>query len=132
MTSMAWSKKKLVSKLTQYFNEKNIVARADEEDNLKIKLELCFIEQGYMLYPYITIEENLVSININVNQHVLKGFSFEKINEFNEASNFFKAYLTKEGIVVLEYRFYAFELETEVFDSLISSLFLLQKEIDML
>ena len=40
--------------------------------------------------------------------------------------------LTKEGIVVLEYRFYAFELETEVFDSLISSLFLLQKEIDML
>lgn len=128
---MAWNRKKILARLGQYLENKKIPFEYDEE-NLKIKMELYFANSSYMLYPYITIEDNLCSIDINVSEHSFKGFSYEKINEFNRESKFFKAFMTEEGIVSLEYRFILDEIDGVVFDSIIDSLYASEAFIDAL
>ncbi|MCM1131449.1 MAG: YbjN domain-containing protein [Roseburia sp.] len=128
---MAWNRKKILARLGQYLENKKIPFEYDEE-NLKIKLELYFANSSYMLYPYITIEDTLCSININVSEHTYKGFNFEKINEFNRKSIFFKAFMTEEGIVSLEYRFILDEIDGVVLDSIIDSLYASETLIDTL
>ncbi|MCM1557178.1 MAG: YbjN domain-containing protein [Anaeroplasma bactoclasticum] len=128
---MAWNRKKILARLGQYLENKKIPFEYDEE-NLKIKLELYFANSSYMLYPYITIEDTLCSIDINVSEHTYKGFNFEKINEFNRKSIFFKAFMTEEGIVSLEYRFILDEIDGVVLDSIIDSLYASEALIDTL
>ncbi|MDE7384508.1 MAG: YbjN domain-containing protein, partial [Anaeroplasmataceae bacterium] len=103
-----------------------------DEENLKIKMELYFSNLSYMLYPYITIEDNLCSMNINVAEHPIKGFNYERINDFNKQSKFFKAYLTEEGIVSLEYRCILNEIEAETLDAIFDSLYAVETLIDIL
>ena len=128
---MAWSKKKILARLGQYLENKKIPFEYDEE-NLKLQLELYFEKLSYMLYPYISIEENLCSININISQPYLKGYNYEKMNDFNKESKFFKAFITEEGIVVLEYRFILNEIDGETFDTIIDSLYAVEGLIDTL
>lgn len=128
---MAWNRKKILARLGQYLENKKIPFEYDEE-NLKIKMELYFANGGYMLYPYVTIEESLCSIDINVSEHSIKGFSYEKINEFNRESKFFKAFLTEEGILSLEYRFILNEMDGTIFDSILDSLYVSEALIDTL
>ncbi len=93
-----WSKKRLDDKLIQYFNDKGISYEIETEEAQRFKFELCFQEGGFILYPYITVDEELISFNVNVSQPGLKGFNYEKLNGFNAQSKFFKAYLTDTGI----------------------------------
>ncbi|MDE5546455.1 MAG: YbjN domain-containing protein [Anaeroplasmataceae bacterium] len=128
---MAWGRKKILARLGQYLENKQIPFEYDEE-NLKIKMELYFSNLSYMLYPYITIEDNLCSMNINVVEHPIKGFNYERINDFNKQSKFFKAYLTEEGIVSLEYRCILNEIEAETLDAIFDSLYAVETLIDIL
>ncbi|MDE7264205.1 MAG: YbjN domain-containing protein [Anaeroplasmataceae bacterium] len=126
---MAWGRKKLIVKMLQYFENKNIVYTY-EEDKALIQVELYFKGKEYMLYPYITMDDSLCSININIAEHTLKGFSYERMNQFNQESKFFKAYISSMGIIVLEYRFIFQEMDSFVLDTLLDSLFALESEID--
>ncbi|MDE6660217.1 MAG: YbjN domain-containing protein [Anaeroplasmataceae bacterium] len=128
---MAWGRKKILARLGQYLENKRIPFEYDEE-NLKLQLELYFEKLSYMLYPYISIEDNLCSLNINVSEHSLKGFNYEKMNAFNRKSKFFKAFITEEGIVSLEYRFILNEIDGEAFDAIIDSLYAVEELIDTL
>ncbi|MDE7162134.1 MAG: YbjN domain-containing protein, partial [Anaeroplasmataceae bacterium] len=85
-----------------------------------------------MLYPYVSIEAGVCSMNVNIAKCGLKGFNYEKLNEFNRKSKFFKCFLTEEGILTLEYRFLLDEINSTVFDSIIESLYLLEFDIDSL
>ncbi|MDE7095294.1 MAG: YbjN domain-containing protein, partial [Anaeroplasmataceae bacterium] len=78
------------------------------------------------------IEDNLCSININISQSSLKAFNYEKMNAFNKESKFFKAYITEDGIVVLEYRFILNEIDGETLDAIIDSLYAAEGLIDTL
>lgn len=128
---MAWSKKKILARLGQYLENKQIPLEYDEE-NLKIKIELYFKNLSYMLYPYITIEDYLCSINMNISEHTLKNFNYEKINEFNKQSKFFKAFITEAGIVSLEYRFVLNEIDSNALDIILDSLYATEALIDTL
>ncbi|MDE6240816.1 MAG: YbjN domain-containing protein [Anaeroplasmataceae bacterium] len=128
---MAWSRKKFLARLGQYLESKQIPFEYDEE-NLRIQMELYFKNLSYMLYPYITIEENLCSININVIEHSVKGFNYERLNDFNKQSKFFKAFLTEEGIVSLEYRCILNEIDPLALDTIFDSLYAVETLIDVL
>ena len=128
---MAWSRKKILARLGQYLESKQIPFEYDEE-NLRIQMELYFKNLSYMLYPYITIEENLCSININVIEHSVKGFNYEKLNDFNKQSKLFKAFLTEEGIVSLEYRCILNEIDHLALDTIFDSLYAVETLIDVL
>lgn len=127
---MAWNKKKLLSRISAYFDDKNI--SYDIEEDSIIKLELYFKESGYILYPYITLEDMICSININVSKQNLKGFAYDKLNLFNQKSKFFKAFVMEDGVVVLEYRFFLNDMDVDLFDTLIDSLYMLEKDIEFL
>ena len=50
-----WSKKKVGTKIVNYLKDKNISYQLEEQASTIIKFELCFVESGFILYPYITI-----------------------------------------------------------------------------
>lgn len=128
---MAWGKKKIIVKMLQYFENKNIVYTYDEDKAL-IQVELYFKEKEYMLYPYITMNESICSININIAERPMKSYSLEQLNHFNQESKFFKAYLSSAGVVVLEYRFIFQEMDSSVLDAIFDGLYSLENEIDCL
>lgn len=126
-----WSKKKIDNKIISYFIDKKIPYEVLEQEKCCIRFELCLAERQIMIYPYLTIDGDLVSFNVNITEHSLKGFDYQMLNQFNLESKFFKAYLTKEGIIALEYRFLGVE-DTGILDSLIDNLFSMQTQIDTL
>lgn len=117
-----WSKKKLDNRFVNYFNDKKIPFELTDENPVRMKFELVMPLHRMILYPYLTLDEELVSFNINITQGN-KNYDLSKINHFNMQSKFFKAYLTEEGLVVLEYRFSIVDNVGEIMDSLIESLF---------
>lgn len=125
------SKKKIQSKITSYLNDKNI-SYSNENEN--IKFELCFTESGFMLFPYITVDEKkeLISININVNHINVKHNGYSILNEINKNAIFLKAYITDESILVLEYRFSITDDLTSVIDNVLKDLFSLENIIEKL
>lgn len=128
-----WSKKK-TNKICAYFEEKSISYQIDDSDIVRIKFELCFKENNFIVYPYLTFDEanNLISFNINISSNNYRNYSFDKLNKFNMLSNYFKAYITEKGIVVLEYRFVIPDDLNSTLDLLINSLISLGSEIDAL
>ncbi len=126
-----WSKKKLDNKITNYFNDKKITYEIVETEVTKINFELCFPEAKFIIYPYLTIDDSLVSFNINIVQGT-KNYSLDKLNSFNMKSRYFKAYITPEGLVVLEYRFNNADDIIKNLDVLIQSLYDLTNEIAQL
>jgi hypothetical protein len=125
------SKKKIQSKITSYLNDKNISYSIENEN---IKFELCFTESGFMLFPYITVDEKkeLISININVNHINVKHNGYSILNEINKNAIFLKAYITDESILVLEYRFSITDDVTSVIDNVLKDLFSLENIIEKL
>lgn len=126
-----WSKKKLDSKIINYFNDKKITYEIVEDEITKLNFELCFPEAKFILYPYLTIDGSLISFNINISQ-TSKGYSLDKLNSFNMKSRYFKTYITPEGLVVLEYRFNNTDDIVKNLDILIQSLYDLTSEISQL
>ncbi len=126
-----WSKKKTDTKLISYFIDKKIPYEIDNSDRIRIKFELCLTEKKIMIYPYLTIDEDVISFNVNLVEHTLKSFNYERLNQFNLKSRYFKAYVTDAGIIVLEYRFILCD-DLKIMDELIQSLVDMQEEIDLL
>ena len=129
-----WSKKKVGSKITSYLKEKNISFQIEESNTTNIKFELCFTESGFILYPYITVDEskNIISFNVNVSQINVKNNGFSILNEINKMSMFLKAYITDESILVLEYRFKVSDDVSETLNCIMNDLFSLENTIDKL
>ena len=126
-----WSKKKTNTKITSYLKNKNISYQ--EEENV-IKFEICFTDSGFMLYPYITIDEakELISIDINVNHINVKHNGYSVLNEINKNAIFLKSYVTDESILVLEYRFVINDDITVTLEKVLNDLFSLENIIDKL
>ena len=129
-----WGKKKTGTKITNYLKEKNISYQIEETIKTVIKFELCFTEKGFMLYPYITLDENkdLITFNVNVSQLNPKNNMFNIVNDINKKSIYLKAYVSEDNILVLEYRFNVIDDVTSAFDSIISDLFSLENIISEL
>ncbi|MDE6013695.1 MAG: hypothetical protein K2G50_01975 [Anaeroplasmataceae bacterium] len=126
-----WNKKKLDSRLITYFVNHKIPYEIVNEESTQIQFELCLAEKKMMIYPYLSMKDDMISFNVNVTEHVLKGYDYESLNQFNLKSPFFKAMITEKGIIVLEYRFVNEDIEI-MMDQLIESIFSLQEEIDAL
>ena len=120
-----WSKKKIETKITNYLKDKDI---SFQIENNVIKFELCFTGSGFILYPYITIDEKneIISFDVNVNHINVKHNGFNVLNEINQNALFLKSYVTIESILVLEYRFVITDEITNVLDKVLKDLFSLE------
>ncbi len=96
-----WSKKKAIEILIKSLKSDNVSFK--ENDNV-ISFEYQINDS--ILYPYLKFDEetDYASIVINIKKQVLKGY--EKINEFNINSRYFKA-AVKDDLVYLSYAFTA-------------------------
>ena len=126
-----WGKKKIDTKITDYLKEKNIDFQIEKNT---LKFELCFTNSGFILYPYITIDENndIISFNVNVNQINVKHDGYNILNEINKNALFLKSYVTDESILVLEYRFVISEDISSVLEKVLKDLFSLENIIGKL
>ena len=128
-----WSKKKVGTKIVNYLKDKNISYQLEEQAATIIKFELCFLESGFILYPYITIDEDnsLVTFNVNVSQVNMKN-AFNVVNEINRKALFLKSYVTDDSILVLEYRFKAVDDISITLEGIINNVFSLENILEKL
>ena len=128
-----WSKKKVGTKIVNYLKDKNISYQLEEQASTIIKFELCFVESGFILYPYITIDEDnsLVTFNVNVSQVNMKN-AFNVVNEINRKALFLKSYVTDDSILVLEYRFKAVDDISITLEGIINNVFSLENILEKL
>ena len=128
-----WSKKKVGTKIVNYLKDKNISYQLEEQASTIIKFELCFLESGFILYPYITIDEDnsLVTFNVNVSQVNMKN-AFNVVNEINRKALFLKSYVTDDSILVLEYRFKAVDDISITLEGIINNVFSLENILEKL
>ena len=129
-----WSKKKVGTKIINYLKEKNISYQIDEQNSTIIKFELCFTDSGFILYPYISVDEtnSLVTFNVNVSQINVKNNGYNVLNEINKKSIFLKAYITDDSILVLEYRFKVIDDISITLEGIFNNLFSLENIIEKL
>ena len=129
-----WSKKKVGTKIINYLKEKNISYQIDEQSSTIIKFELCFTDSGFILYPYISVDEinSLVKFNVNVSQINVKNNGYNVLNEINKKSIFLKAYITDDSILVLEYRFKVIDDISITLEGIFNNLFSLENIIEKL
>lgn len=129
-----WSKKKVGTKIINYLKEKNISYQIDEQSSTIIKFELCFTDSGFILYPYISVDEtnSLVTFNVNVSQINVKNNGYSVLNEINKKSIFLKAYITDDSILVLEYRFKVIDDISITLEGIFNNLFSLENIIEKL
>lgn len=128
-----WTKKKVGTKIVNYLKDKNISYQLEEQASTIIKFELCFVESGFILYPYITIDEvnSLVTFNVNVSQVNMKN-AFNVVNEINRKALFLKSYVTDDSILVLEYRFKAVDDISITLEGIINNVFSLENILEKL
>ena len=128
-----WSKKKVGTKIVNYLKDKNISYQLEEQASTIIKFELCFVESGFILYPYITIDEvnSLVTFNVTVSQVNMKN-AFNVVNEINRKALFLKSYVTDDSILVLEYRFKAVDDISITLEGIINNVFSLENILEKL
>lgn len=128
-----WSKKKVGTKIVNYLKDKNISYQLEEQASTIIKFELCFVESGFILYPYITVDEvnSLVTFNVNVSQVNMKN-AFNVVNEINRKALFLKSYVTDDSILVLEYRFKAVDDISITLEGIINNVFSLENILEKL
>jgi len=123
---MIFGKKKIIDLIIKYFNEKKI----SYEKNLNI-ISFSASYNDFSIYPYIKInEENQqVSFLVNIRKINQKENVFEKLNTFNIKSQFFRAILS-EDIIVLEYNTLVdSDNLNDILDQMIDSLSSLRVEI---
>ena len=123
---MIFGKKKIIDLIIKYFNEKKI----SYEKNLNI-ISFSASYNDFSIYPYIKInEENQqVSFLVNIRKINQKENVFEKLNTFNIKSQFFRAILN-EDIIVLEYNTLVdSDNLNDIIDQMIDSLSSLRVEI---
>ena len=129
---MAWNYKKIKAKMNDFFKSKNINYSLEEDNGLKFKFEVCLNEAGYMLYPYLTFSDNIVSFNANVIEVSNKLVDYSKMNDLNLKSKMFKCFYTEDQIIVIEYKFLLNDEFIDILELLVDQIFLLQYEIDKL
>ena len=129
---MAWNYKKIKAKMNDFFKSKNINYSLEEDKGLKFKFEVCLNEAGFMLYPYLTFSDNIVSFNANDIEVSNKLVDYSKMNDFNMKSKMFKCFYTEDQIIVIEYKFLLNDEFIDILELLVDQIFLLQFEIDKL
>ena len=129
---MAWNYKKIKAKMNDFFKSKNINYSLEEDKGLKFKFEVCLNEAGFMLYPYLTFSDNIVSFNANVIEVSNKLVDYSKMNDFNMKSKMFKCFYTEDQIIVIEYKFLLNDEFIDILEFLVDQIFLLQFVIDKL
>ena len=123
---MIFGKKKIIDLIIKYFNEKKI----SYEKNLNI-VSFSASYNDFSIYPYIKINEESqqVSFLVNIRKINQKENVFEKLNTFNIKSQFFRAILN-EDIIVLEYNTLVdSDNLNDILDQMIDSLSSLRVEI---
>ena len=123
---MIFGRKKLSDLIIKYLNDKKITY----EKNLNV-ISFQASYNDFSIYPYIKILEEDESINIliNIRKIDVKENVFFKINEFNLRSQYLKAVLN-ENVIVLEYNTLANNDNILlILDSILDSLSSLKEEI---
>ncbi|MBQ3253789.1 MAG: hypothetical protein IJA65_04450 [Acholeplasmatales bacterium] len=126
--------KKLIDRLTKYFNENNI---ALERNGNKHSFELILKECSYALYPYFLLDDDNDELSIVINIRKIDGIAsindYEKINSFNQVSKYFTAKISKDNVIFIEYNaIVCADNIKEIFINSLESITSLQKEIDAL
>ena len=124
---MGFFNKNKEDKLTKFFKERNITF--NEHDGL-IELSLNFNNNKYFLHPYLKIDGNDLLITINIRKCNKKENIYDKINNFNLLSKFFKA-IIKNDLLFLSYNTY-YSGDNEQIIDILNSLYSLENEIDNL
>ena len=126
---MIFGKKKIADLLIKYFNEKKI-SYEKELNNFSFTVSY----NDFSIYPYIRVneEEGLISILVNIRKIGSKENVFEKLNSFNLKSQFFKAILN-ENAIILEYNAcLSSDNFDDILDCIIESLSSLKEDIKLL
>lgn len=123
---MIFGKKKIADLIIKYFAEKKI---SYEKEYNKISFVVSYSD--FSIYPYLKIneDEEIINILINIRKIENKENVFEKLNSFNLKSQFFKAILN-ENVIILEYNAISTsDNVVDVLDLIIDSLASLREEI---
>lgn len=125
-----WSKKKMSDSLNRYFNENKATLNI-ENDIISFEL---YLDKGYTLYPYISLDEENDNVSFLINLRMVNDKNiYEKINQFNLKSMYLVAKLNEDRILSLEYNFKAYHDNiNDIIDNIIKSIFELQEDIDSL
>ncbi|MBQ9124772.1 MAG: hypothetical protein IJY14_03680 [Acholeplasmatales bacterium] len=125
-----WSKKKMSDSLNRYFNDNKATLNI-ENDIISFEL---YLDKGYTLYPYISLDEENDNVSFLINLREVNDKNiYEKINQFNLKSMYLVAKLNEDKILLLEYNFKAYHDNiNEIIDNIIKSIFDLQEDIDSL
>ena len=130
-----WNKKKMNDLIISFLKENNA---SYEVDGNVISFEVHFDNKDFTLYPYVKMTELKGMLSFGVNLRALNSSEklekkAEKLNAFNLASPYYKAYLGNDNVIYLEYNTVASTDCVElVLKNVIDSLFKLQDEIDNL
>ncbi len=130
-----WNKKKMSDMITAFLKENNA---SFEIDGNIISFEVHFDNKDFTLYPYIKMTELKSMLSFGVNLRALNSSEklekkSEKLNAFNQASPYYKAFIGNENVIYLEYNTIASTDSVEMLlANVIDSLFKLQDEIDSL
>lgn len=124
---MGFFSKTTIEKINKYFKEKEItLEKKDDIYSFMITYDTFSVE------PYFKVDSNdYITMNVNLRMIDEKKFDYKTINDFNLNSPFFKAMVSDNNIIYLEYVFKIDDVE-ELFDSIIDSLVSLKNEIDSL
>jgi hypothetical protein len=130
-----WNKKKMTDMIASFLKDNNA---SYEIDGNIISFEVHFDNKDFTLYPYIKITELKSILSFGVNLRALSTTEklekkADKINAFNLASPYYKAYIGNDNVIYLEYNTVVTADSLElVLKNVIDSLFKLQDEIDSL
>ncbi len=117
-----------LDKLIKHLNKKEINFKKEDD---KISFELVMKNKNFMIYPYMTIDDDVLSMCINLSKvDKINNDLCEKINEFNLKSKFFTLKI-KNHILFIE----ANQLIDDInllFDKMVENLFELEDELDNL
>lgn len=118
-----------LDKILKYLNKKDISVK---NENGKYWFEIVMRHEGYTIYPYFTVENDLFSVVINLRKlEKINDEVFRRLNDFNLKARFFKA-LLKKDIVYLEADMPIDDNITNVFELLVNEIASLETDINSL
>ena len=119
-----------IDKLMKYFKERNI---SINQNNSKYEFEINFPNKKFNLFPYFTLDEDYISIVINIKRINDKEINqiLPKVNGFNVKSIYFTMKIYN-NIVYLEYNTFLDDTFKQYLDEVFGSLSGLEDDIDLL
>lgn len=112
--------KSLEEKVSKYFKEKQISLKKQDD---KFYFDLYFPEEKYTLTPYYFVaSSNLITFMVNIKKYENINIDlYNKINEFNLKSEFFKAQI-ENNLLYLHYECFIDGNEKDIIGVILTSL----------